>query len=153
MTRISSEWTGVMKWLSPVLLLIFGALVFMVVFQAALHKSVFHYSPLLVSTVCFVIAIVQIRANLTFLMDSVYSDLDVLRIKRSKTEDAIPLANIDRICNNTFRRPETITIFLRVPSRFGSKVVFYPIQSNNPFDSHPIARALSNRVEELQQNQ
>lgn len=61
-----------------------------------------------------------------------------------KTE--IPLADIERVGGTVFLNPETITLTLKRPSVFGSRIRFMPKMRGWPLNRHPTLTLLKERL-------
>ena len=90
----------------------------------------------------------QIRRRFATIADFLSYEAGTLRVRIGDREDLFSLRAIDRIDDNTFGRPETITLFLLSPSKFGKKIVFYPSWSWNPFETHPVAATLAELLDQ-----
>ena len=102
-----------MKWLTPAFLVTFGGLTALATFAGVLKGQSPQAAPLLIAFACLGWAAFRIRAILTVVMDSVTYDSSSLKIRRNKIEDIVALANIDRVKDNTFCRPEKITVIFK----------------------------------------
>ena len=90
----------------------------------------------------------QVRLRLSRIVDRIDYKEGIFTIWQNSQEERIPINEVARIDDNTFCRPESITLFLKTSSRFGTKITFYPSQTFNPFEKHPLATALVSILEE-----
>jgi hypothetical protein len=91
------------------------------------------------------------RSLLAPQMDKVCIDDDELVINNRGQQDRVPLINIVSVVNYRLRRPESVVVRLKAPSKFGSEVSFMPNARWMPIDPHPIVEELMHRSRGLHQ--
>lgn len=84
------------------------------------------------------------------LADEVFDEGDHLLVKFGKREEKIYLSNIKHLNMTIMTNPKRITLTLREPCAFGTKVSFSPITpfSFNPVKPNPIAEELIERIDQ-----
>ncbi len=148
--RISSRQTFFMKRVFPV---IWFGMVIIITVTAAIGMSASHQRQLvffLIPAFMFVIGYYLMK-NLVFgLMDEVWDAGSELIVKNHGEQARIPLADIMNISFMWVTNPNTITLRLRQPCRFGKEVMFCPKGVYFfPFSKNPIADQLIERVDAL----
>jgi hypothetical protein len=145
--KISSRVTVFHKRIFP--LLWFGFLAFFLValvFNGAMQKA-----PMIVLAplVMAVFGYVLMKKLVWNLADEVYDGGDSLLVRIRGEEEMIPLSNIMNVSASPSANPQTITLRLVTPGKFGSDVAFSPVTgwTLNPFARNPVADDLIVRVD------
>jgi hypothetical protein len=156
--RISSGGTFFVKRVFPVIW--FG---FLGVFSLALLGALASGVPTTQPPVLFLLmpfamggfGWVLMRRLVFDLADEVYDEGDGLRVRFGHDEERIPLGNIVCVDSSVMTNPPRITLTLREPGRFGSKVVFSPPRSvfgSLRMAPNPVAVDLMQRVDAAQRS-
>ena len=81
------------------------------------------------------------------LVDEVFDDGDALVVRNRDMEERIALSNIVNVSYSQFVNPPRVTLLLRNPSLFGTRVSFCAPTRFNPFSSSPIIDDLIQRID------
>ena len=145
-TKISSSFTFVNKWLFPIVW--FGFLAFFIG-EAVLDGTVsteplFIFGPLFMAVIGFLV----MRLLVWDLADAVYDCGDHLLVRKGGEEVRIDLKNVMNVSSTTMVNPPRVTLRLVKPSSLGSAISFSPKTnfSVNPFAKNPVAESLMERA-------
>ena len=86
------------------------------------------------------------------LVDEVVDLGDALLVKNGGKEDRIALANITNVGYVPLMSPPRVTLSLRTPSVFGSKVTFCAPVRVMPFAGNPVVEGLITRIDAARRN-
>jgi len=111
--------SGIIPWYVP-LIAVFGATVFFII-----QRNIFYD-----------------------LMDEVWEDEEFLELRRNGKQDRILVSNVSRVQGTAMQNPDVISLTLRTPCRFGSKISFSPPYRFFRWTEHPIARELRAKITE-----
>lgn len=81
------------------------------------------------------------------LVDQVYDLGDALLVRNGTQEERIALSDITNVSYTPMMNPPQVTLSLRQPTGFGSKVTFCAPKRFVPFGSSPVIDALIRRVD------
>ena len=150
MTRISSKMTFFYKRIFPVIMLGFLLLVISLgVFAGARNTNpppavfIFLVAAFIASVTFFVF-----RKLIFDLVDEVWDAGDALVVRNKGQEERISLPDIINVGYTQFVNPPRVTLWLRVPGRFGDKVSFCPPTRLSPLAVSPIVDDLVRRVDD-----
>jgi hypothetical protein len=101
--------------------------------------------PIIMGVVMFVIMKALIWTN----VDEVWDAGDALLVRDGGEEELIRLADVRNVGWSQWQNPETVTLMLSVPSRFGDEVSFMlPPRWRVGFGRHPLVAELIDRADE-----
>jgi hypothetical protein len=87
------------------------------------------------------------RKLLFDLVDEVLDDGDALVVRNRDQEERIKLPDIINVSYSPFVNPPRVTLLLRNPSLFGTRINFCAPARFNPFSSSPIIDDLIQRID------
>src|SRR3954447_13820673 len=131
MRRISSQLTFCYKRVAPTLM--YGILALDVALPIAtplLSSKPAELPPLSFFLIPIFIGVgfyVLMKMFVFDLVDEVLDDGSALIIKNGGRNDRITLSDIESVSGSIFTNPTRVTLLLRKPSAFGSKVTFTPV--------------------------
>ncbi|MGH8397021.1 MAG: hypothetical protein ACRETA_02095 [Gammaproteobacteria bacterium] len=155
MQRISSRTTHFQKRVFPAIWFTIIAFVVVVVMIAIVVNHRFQpllFAVFLLFALCMAIfghlIMKKLAANL---MDEVWDDGNALVVRNRGVEARIQLSTIMDIEPQAYSHPPRVTLTLREPSAFGTKIAFCPIGiSYFPFYGNRVVNDLMKRVSTLQ---
>jgi len=149
MRRISSRMTFAYKWLFPILW--FGILLVVLVFGGLVVMRGGHFQA---ESMFFIVPIAMLgfgywlMRKLVFdLVDEVLDTGDALIVRNRGREERVALANITNVSYSPFINPPRVTLSLRQPSLFGTKVTFCAPVRFMPFTTSPVVDELIERID------
>jgi hypothetical protein len=154
MRRISSKLTFCYKRIFPAIW--FGLLAIFLIIGLGSMKARQAPWPLLIVPIVMAVFGFFIMKKLVFgLADEVWETDDHLVVKNKGAEERILFSDIKHVNCSIMTNPPRITLTLRMPSRFGSEIIFSPLTrfgflSN--FSIHPIATELIDKVDRARQS-
>jgi hypothetical protein len=153
MNRISSKMTFFIKRVYPVMFFGF-LLIFPIIF--VLGWGTGQSPPLMVLIVPALMAAIFyfIAKKLFFnLVDEVWDTGEALVIRNKRMEERIALSEIMNVGYMPFMSPPLITLSLRGPSNFGSKISFCGPMRFLPFSTSPLIDDLIERIDAARRTQ
>jgi hypothetical protein len=148
METISSRQTFFLKWIFPLLWI--GILSAVVV--PALLKNNISQGWFVIIVMLFMLAggVAVFRFFVWSLADEVELGADSLLIRRGGVEDRVRLSDIMNVDISRFSNPQRITLWLRMPGKFGNEIAFVPKMSGfqlNPFSRNKIMERLVENID------
>jgi hypothetical protein len=148
MRRISSKATFWYKWVFPIVWFGFLAVFIAMGVFASVHNDRTPLMPFIVMPALMIVIGYFIMKKLVFdLVDEVWDDGAELIVRDKGREDRIALSNIINVSYSQFVNPPRVTLMLRQPSNFGSKISFSAPVRFVPFAESPVVEDLIRRVD------
>jgi hypothetical protein len=146
---ISQRYMFFFKWIRPVSFVAIFATVFAIVGQAFWVPLVFFVLVACLPTPILGSLMPVIGKPIWMFADEVRDGGDFLWVRRGKVDDRIPLADIVGVSFLRLVAPAQLTLTLREPCKFGSRVVFSPPTSSiwNPFAKNAVVESLRQRID------
>jgi hypothetical protein len=148
MSRISSRTTFFYKRVFPIIW--FGGLLLFIAFGSigALRSErspslLFLIVPLLMVAFGYFI----MKKMIFDLVDEVVDVGDALMIRNGGRQERVALSNVMNVSYSPFVNPPRVTLSLRTPGAFGSRVTFCAPIRLVPFSSSPVIDALIERID------
>ena len=148
MSRISSHATFLYKWVFPIFW--FGLLLLFLVFGliGALRSERFPSLLFLIVPLLMMAFGYFIMKKLIFdLVDEVVDLGDALMIRNGDRQERVALSDIVNVSYSSFVNPPRVTLSLRTPGVFGSRVSFCAPIRLMPFSTSPVIDALIDRID------
>jgi hypothetical protein len=148
MSRISSDATFLYKRVFPIFW--FGLLLLFLVFGliGALRSERFPSLLFLIVPLLMMAFGYFIMKKLIFdLVDEVVDLGDALMIRNGDRQERVALSDIVNVSYSSFVNPPRVTLSLRTPGAFGSRVAFCAPIRLMPFSSSPVIDALIERID------
>ena len=148
MSRISSHATFLYKWVFPIFW--FGLLLLFLVFGliGALRSERFPSLLFLIVPLLMMAFGYFIMKKLIFdLVDEVVDLGDALMIRNGDRQERVALSDIVNVSYSSFVNPPRVTLSLRTPGVFGSRVSFCAPIRLMPFSTSPVIDALIERID------
>jgi hypothetical protein len=104
--------------------------------------------PFIIMPALMVVIGYFIMKKLVFdLVDEVWDDGSALVVRNKGREDRIALSNIVNVSYSEYVNPPRVTLMLRQPSNFGSKISFSAPVRFVPFAESPVVEELIRRAD------
>jgi len=144
---ISSRWTTLTKWGTPVVWTVLVTFLLVGGYQEKEEKLGFSFY------IWIAVFGAAGFASWWFLVrdfaDEVFDCGDHLLVRRGEVEEKVPLTNILRVSESPFGESLRIVVHLMVPGRLGRFIAFMPPSLGwqiNPFAKNPVVKDLSARI-------
>jgi hypothetical protein len=148
MRRISSRATFWFKRIFPLIWFGFLAIFFAVSLFGVWRSGDFSPMPFLIVPVLITIFGYLIMKKMVLdLVDEVLDAGDALLIRNGHEQEQVSLSNIINVSYTQFSNPPRVTLSLRNPSAFGTKISFCAPIRFVPFSTSPVIDELIERID------
>jgi hypothetical protein len=149
MRRLSSKATFFYKWVFPTFWFGFLLLFMTPSLVTGLNSGAFPPVPFLIIPVFMAIVGYFLMKKLVFdLVDEVWDGGNELVIRNRHLEEHIALSEIMNVNCSQFVNPPRVTLSLRTPCMFGSRVSFLPPLRILSFSTSPLVDELIKRIDD-----
>ena len=144
--RLSSKATFYYKWIFPAIW--FGVLLLFLIVPLVGGSKASPPPPFLIVPVLMLVVGFFFMKKLVFdLVDEVLDGGDVLVIRNGTLEERVALSDIMNVSYSQFTSPPRVTLLLRHPSAFGTRIAFCAPLRFIPFTTDPIIDELIQRID------
>lgn len=148
MPRLSSSMTFFYKRIFPIIWFGFLLIFFAVSLLGGARSAAFPPAPFLIMPVVMMVFGYLIMKKLVFdLVDEVLDAGDALLVRNGSQHEQVPLSDIMNVSYSQFVNPPRVTLSLRNPGTFGSKISFCAPVRLMPFSTSPAIDKLIERID------